>query len=307
MLFNNIVDAIGYTPLVKINGLTEDSAEIYVKLESKNPSGSVKDRPVKYIIQDLMEKGLLKEGGTIVESTSGNTGVGLAMVGAAFGLKVIIVMPESMSMERRMLMQAYGAELVLTDPAGGMKSAGEKAEEIAERYNAPVFGQFANQANVTSHIETTAREILEDLPDLDGFVAGIGTGGTVSGVGKVLKERNSETVVWAVEPADSPLLTEGKAGGHKIQGLGANFVPEILDQSVIDHIETITNEEAFETTLELAKSQGILAGFSSGANYQAALRLAKQLGSGKKVVVILPDSGERYLSTGVFGDGKSIE
>lgn len=307
MLFNNIVDAIGYTPLVKINGLPEDSAEIYVKLESKNPSGSVKDRPVKYIVQDLMEKGLLKEGGTIVESTSGNTGVGLAMIGAAFGIRVIIVMPESMSMERRMLMQAYGAELVLTDPAGGMKLAGEKAEEIAERYNAPVFGQFANQANVTSHIETTAREILEDLPDLDGFVAGIGTGGTVSGVGKVLKERNSETVIWAVEPADSPLLTEGKAGGHKIQGLGANFVPEILDQSVIDHIETISNEEAFETTLELAKSQGILAGFSSGANYQAALRLAKQLGKGKKVVVILPDSGERYLSTGVFGDGKSIE
>ncbi|UUX33387.1 cysteine synthase A [Fundicoccus culcitae] len=305
MIFNNVVDAIGYTPMVKINGLDESYADIYVKLEKNNPSGSVKDRPVKYIIQDLMDKGVLKPGGTIVESTSGNTGVGLAMVGAALGIKVIIVMPDSMSVERRMLMQAYGAELVLTPAAGGMSLAGEKAEEIAKEHNAPIFGQFTNEANVTSHEETTAREILADLPDVDGFLAGIGTGGTVSGVGRALKANNPETVIWAVEPAASPLLTKGEAGPHKIQGLGANFVPEILDRSVIDHIETVTNDEAIDTAVELAKTQGILAGFSSGANYVGALKLAKKLGKGKKVVVVFPDSGERYLSSGLFGNGQT--
>lgn len=305
MLFENIVDAIGYTPIIKINGLDDSYADVYVKLEKNNPSGSVKDRPVKYIIQDLLDKGELKPGGTIVESTSGNTGVGLAMVGAALGIKVIIVMPDSMSIERRKLMQAYGAELVLTPASGGMSLAGEKAAEIAKEKNAPVFGQFVNEANVKSHEETTAREILEDLPDIDGFVAGIGTGGTVSGVGRVLKENNPDTVIWSVEPAGSPILTKGEVGSHKIQGLGANFIPDILDQSVIDNIETISNEEAIETAVELAKSQGILAGFSSGANYAVALRLAKELGKGKKVVVVLPDSGERYLSSGFFGDGQA--
>lgn len=305
MLFENIVDAIGYTPIIKINGLDDSYADVYVKLEKNNPSGSVKDRPVKYIIQDLLDKGELKPGGTIVESTSGNTGVGLAMVGAALGIKVIIVMPDSMSIERRKLMQAYGAELVLTPASGGMSLAGEKAAEIAKEKNAPVFGQFVNEANVKSHEETTAREILEDLPDVDGFVAGIGTGGTVSGVGRVLKENNPDTVIWSVEPAGSPILTKGEVGSHKIQGLGANFIPDILDQSVIDNIETISNEEAIETAVELAKTQGILAGFSSGANYAVALRLAKELGKGKKVVVVLPDSGERYLSSGFFGDGQA--
>lgn len=305
MLFENIVDAIGYTPVVKINGLDDSYADVYVKLEKNNPSGSVKDRPVKYIIQDLLDKGELKPGGTIVESTSGNTGVGLAMVGAALGIKVIIVMPDSMSIERRKLMQAYGAELVLTPASGGMSLAGEKAAEIAKEKNAPVFGQFVNEANVKSHEETTAREILEDVPDVDGFVAGIGTGGTVSGVGRVLKENNPDTVIWSVEPAGSPILTKGEVGSHKIQGLGANFIPDILDQSVIDNIETISNEEAIETAVELAKTQGILAGFSSGANYAVALRLAKELGKGKKVVVVLPDSGERYLSSGFFGDGQA--
>lgn len=305
MLFENVVDAIGYTPVVKINGLDDSYADVYVKLEKNNPSGSVKDRPVKYIIQDLLDKGELKPGGTIVESTSGNTGVGLAMVGAALGIKVIIVMPDSMSVERRKLMQAYGAELVLTPASGGMSLAGEKAEEIAKEKNAPIFGQFKNEANVTSHEETTAREVLEDVPDVDGFVAGIGTGGTITGVGRVLKENNPETVIWSVEPEASPILTKGEAGSHKIQGLGANFIPEILDQSVIDKIETISNDEAINTAVELAKSQGILAGFSSGANYAAALRLAKELGKGKKVVVVLPDSGERYLSSGFFGDGQA--
>ena len=305
MLFENIVDAIGYTPVVKINGLDDSYADVYVKLEKNNPSGSVKDRPVKYIIQDLLDKGELKPGGTIVESTSGNTGVGLAMVGAALGIKVIIVMPDSMSVERRKLMQAYGAELVLTPASGGMSLAGEKAEEIAKEKNAPIFGQFKNEANVTSHEETTAREVLEDVPDVDGFVAGIGTGGTITGVGRVLKENNPETVIWSVEPEASPILTKGEAGSHKIQGLGANFIPEILDQSVIDKIETVSNDEAINTAVELAKSQGILAGFSSGANYAVALRLAKELGKGKKVVVVLPDSGERYLSSGFFGDGQA--
>lgn len=305
MLFENVVDAIGYTPTVKINGLDDSYADVYVKLEKNNPSGSVKDRPVKYIIQDLLDKGELKPGGTIVESTSGNTGVGLAMVGAALGIKVIIVMPDSMSVERRKLMQAYGAELVLTPASGGMSLAGEKAEEIAKEKNAPVFGQFINEANVKSHEETTAREVLEDVPDVDGFVAGIGTGGTITGVGRVLKENNPDTVIWSVEPAGSPILTKGEAGSHKIQGLGANFIPDILDQSVIDKIETVTNDEAIDTAVELAKSQGILAGFSSGANYAVALRLAKELGKGKKVVVVLPDSGERYLSSGFFGNGQA--
>ena len=186
-----------------------------------------------------------------------------------------------------------------------MSLAGEKAEEIAKEKNAPIFGQFKNEANVTSHEETTAREVLEDVPDVDGFVAGIGTGGTITGVGRVLKENNPETVIWSVEPEASPILTKGEAGSHKIQGLGANFIPEILDQSVIDKIDTVSNDEAINTAVELAKSQGILAGFSSGANYAVALRLAKELGKGKKVVVVLPDSGERYLSSGFFGDGQA--
>lgn len=305
MLFENIVDAIGYTPLVKINGLDAEYADVYVKLEKNNPSGSVKDRPVKYIVQDLLDRGEVEVGGTIVESTSGNTGVGLAMIGAALGINIVIVMPDSMSIERRTIIQAYGAELVLTPASGGMKLAGEKAEEIAKERGAVVFGQFTNDANVVAHAETTAREILGDLPDVDGFVAGIGTGGTVSGVGQVLKAEKEGAVVWAVEPEGSPLLTEGTAGSHKIQGLGANFIPEILDQSVIDKIDTVSNEEAIATAVDLAKTQGILAGISSGANYAVALRLAKELGAGKKVVVVLPDSGERYLSTGFFGDGQA--
>jgi cysteine synthase A len=305
MLFENIVDAIGYTPLVKINGLDEDSADIYVKLEKNNPSGSIKDRPVKYIVQDLLNSGKIEKGGTIVESTSGNTGVGLAMVGAALGLNIVIVMPESMSIERRQLIAAYGAELVLTDKAGGMKLAGDTAKQIAEERGGVVFGQFTNAANVTAHEETTAKEILADLPIVDGFVAGIGTGGTVSGVGHVLKEANADTVVWGGEPTDSPLLSEGKAGSHKIQGIGANFIPDVLDQNVLDKVVTISNDDAINAAIEVAKTQGIFAGISSGANYVAATRLAKELGKGKVVVTVFPDSGERYLSTGFFGDGSA--
>lgn len=303
MLFENIVNAIGYTPLVKLNGLDEDLADIYVKLEKNNPSGSVKDRPVKYIVQNLLDTGKVAVGGTIVESTSGNTGVGLAMVGAALGIHIVIVMPESMSVERRKLIQAYGAELVLTDKAGGMSLAGETAEKIAAERDGIVFGQFTNDANVTSHEETTAKEILADLPTVDGFVAGIGTGGTVSGVGHVLKATKADTVIWGGEPSDSPLLTEGKAGSHKIQGLGANFIPEVLDQSVIDKVVTVSNEDAIAAAVDIAKTQGILGGISSGANFVAAKQLAKELGKGKVVVTVFPDSGERYLSTGFFGDG----
>ncbi|RPA60425.1 cysteine synthase A [Aerococcus agrisoli] len=305
MLFENVVDAIGFTPLVKINGLDEDSADIYVKLEKNNPSGSIKDRPVKYIVQDLLNSGKVEKGGTIVESTSGNTGVGLAMVGAALGLNIVIVMPESMSIERRQLIAAYGAELVLTDKAGGMKLAGDTAKQIAEERGGVVFGQFTNAANVTAHEETTAKEILADLPNVDGFVAGIGTGGTVSGVGHVLKEANANTVIWGGEPADSPLLSEGKAGSHKIQGIGANFIPDVLDQNVLDKVVTVSNDDAINAAVEVAKTQGIFAGISSGANYVAATRLAKELGKGKVVVTVFPDSGERYLSTGFFGDGSA--
>ncbi|KAA9302083.1 MULTISPECIES: cysteine synthase A [Aerococcus] len=302
MIYNNVSEAIGHTPVIKLDQEGEAGANIYVKLESRNPGGSVKDRPVKYILQSLIDSGEIKEGGAIVESTSGNTGIALAMLGAALNLRVIIVMPETMSIERRNLMKAYGAELILTPGAEGMKGAGAKAEEIAEELGAPVFGQFVREANVQAHVETTAREILEDLPEIDGFVAGIGTGGTVTGVGRVLKEEKADAKVWGVEPEASPLLTEGTAGSHKIQGLGANFIPKILDQSVIDYIDKVSNEDAIAGAVELAHKYGILAGFSSGANYVSAKRLAKELGAGHHVLTVLPDTGERYLSSGAYSD-----
>lgn len=299
-MFQNIIDTIGNTPLVRINGLDENYADLYVKIESRNPSGSVKDRATLYIVKDLMERGILKEGGTIIEPTSGNTGIALSMVGAALKLKVVLVMPETMTVERRKIMQAYGAELVLTPGSEGMQGAVNKAKELAAEYNAPIFGQFTNKANVKAHEETTAVEILKEVPDVDGFVAGIGTGGTITGVGKVLKENNPGTVIWAVEPKDSPLLSEGKAGSHKIQGLGANFVPEIYSGEVVDEYFLVSNEEAAASAVRLARTQGILAGVSSGANFFAALALAQKLGKGKKVVTVLPDTGERYLSSGLF-------
>ncbi|PKZ23361.1 cysteine synthase A [Aerococcus sanguinicola] len=302
MIYNNVSEAIGHTPVIKLDQTAEDAASIYVKLESRNPGGSVKDRPVKYILQSLIDSGEIEEEGAIVESTSGNTGIALAMLGAALKLRVIIVMPETMSIERRNLMKAYGAELILTPGAEGMKGAGAKAEEIAEEIGAPVFGQFVREANVQAHVETTAREILEDLPEIDGFVAGIGTGGTVTGVGRVLKEEKADAKVWGVEPEASPLLTEGTAGSHKIQGLGANFIPKILDQSVIDYIDKVSNEDAIAGAVELAHKYGILAGFSSGANYVSAQRLAKELGPDHHVLTVLPDTGERYLSSGVYSD-----
>lgn len=300
MLYNNIIDAIGNTPLVKLNHVPKDYADIYVKLEFNNPGGSVKDRPVRHIIKNLLRRGVLKPGGTIVEYTSGNTGIALAMVGAALDLNVIIVMPETMSKERKLLMKAYGAELVLTPGADGVSGAQAKAEEIAKEKDAPIFGQFSNEANVRAHEETTAMEILADLPDVDGFVAGVGTGGTVTGVGHVLKATDENITVWAVEPKDSPLLSGGEAGPHKIQGLGANFIPEILDRDVYDHVFQVSNEEAMSKARELAKTEGILGGISSGANLTAAFELAKELGKGQKVVTVLPSNGERYLSTPLY-------
>nr|WP_211204508.1 cysteine synthase A [Helcococcus kunzii] len=299
MIYKNIIETIGNTPLVQLK-TNDDEAEIYVKVESFNPSASIKDRPVKYILKNLMDERKLKKGDTVVEQTSGNTGIGLSMAGAALGLNIVIVMPESMSMERRQLMKAYGAELVLTDKSLGMQGAKDKANEIAKERNAIVFGQFTNPANVKSHEETTAIEILEDLPEVDGFVAGVGTGGTVTGVSKVLKNKLDNVTIWAVEPKDSPLLSEGKAGSHKIQGIGANFVPEIFSGDNIDEYFLVGNEESMEESVRLAREEGILCGISSGANVVAAKALAKKLGKGKKVVTVLPDTGERYLKQGLF-------
>ena len=301
MLYNNIVETIGNTPLVRLNHIDEDSAEVFVKLESRNPSGSVKDRPVRYILESMLKDGTIQKGGRVIEPTSGNTGIALAAAGAALGIKVVLVMPESMSVERRMLMQAYGAELVLTG-AGGMQAASDKAEELSKEYQAPIFGQFTNQNNPLAHEETTAVEILNDLGQVDGFVAGFGTGGTVTGVSRTLKAKNDQTIIWAIEPQDSPLLSEGKASGHKIQGIGANFVPEVLDLTHIDQVVTISNDDAIQSAKALAKEEGILAGISSGANVFIAKKLAKQLGKGKRVVTVITDTGERYLSSGLFNE-----
>ncbi|MBE6082893.1 cysteine synthase A [Acidilutibacter cellobiosedens] len=299
----NVLELIGNTPIVKLNKLVgKDYADIYVKLEYFNPGGSVKDRPALYMIEKAEEEGKLKKGYVIVEPTSGNTGVGLAMVGAAKGYKVILVMPETMSIERRNLFKAFGAEVVLTPGSNGMKGAVDKAEELAKQNsNYYIPYQFGNENNTLSHIETTAQEILKDLgSNIDVFIAGIGTGGTVTGVGKVLKEKNSNVKIVGVEPKSSPLLSEGKAGPHKIQGIGANFVPSILDLDLLDDINTVFNEDAIETTRQLAREEGILVGISSGAAVYAALQWAKKLGKGKTVLAIAPDNGERYLSTGIF-------
>lgn len=303
---NNVTELIGGTPLVKLNRIVpEDSAEIYVKLEYQNPGSSVKDRIAYSIIEEAEKQGKLKPGGTIVEATSGNTGIGLALVAAAKGYKAVIIMPETMSIERRNLLRAYGAELVLTPGSEGMNGAVKKAEEILKE-NPDYFlaDQFRNQANVKIHRETTGPEIVEAIESLDGkldaFVAGIGTGGTISGAGEVLKKRFPELKIYAVEPAASPILAGGKPGPHKIQGLGANFIPEILNQKIYDEIIHIENDDAFEQARIVARQEGILSGISSGAAVSAALQVAKKLGKGKRVVVIIPSNGERYLSTPLY-------
>ena len=303
---NNVTELIGGTPLVKLNRIVpEDSAEIYVKLEYQNPGSSVKDRIAFSIIEEAEKQGKLKPGGTIVEATSGNTGIGLALVAAAKGHKAVIIMPETMSIERRNLLRAYGAELVLTPGSEGMNGAVKKAEEILKE-NPDYFlaDQFRNQANVKIHRETTGPEIVEAIESLDGkldaFIAGIGTGGTISGAGEVLKKRFPEVKIYAVEPAASPILAGGKPGSHKIQGLGANFIPEILNQNIYDEIIHIENDDAFEQARLVARQEGILSGISSGAAVSAALQVAKKLGKGKRVVVIIPSNGERYLSTPLY-------
>jgi len=300
-IHNDISSTFGKTPLVRLNRVTDGAeANVYAKLEFFNPGSSVKDRIGVAIVDAAEESGALPAGGTIVEGTSGNTGIALALVGAARGYKVVLTMPSSMSNERKVLLRAFGAELVLTDPAKGMNGAVEEAKRIvSETPGAVLASQFANQANVKIHRATTAEEILADTEGkIDIFVAGIGTGGTISGVGQVLKERVPGVQIVAVEPADSPLLTEGKAGPHKIQGLGANFVPEILDRDVYDEVIDVQLDDSVATARDLASKEGILAGISSGAAVWAAVQIAKRPeNAGKNIVVVVPDTGERYVST----------
>jgi cysteine synthase A len=305
-IVNNVTELIGDTPLVRLNRLVpEGSAEIYVKLEYQNPGASVKDRIAISMIEEAEKEGRIKPGDTIVEPTSGNTGIGLAMVAAAKGYRAVLVMPETMSIERRNLLRAYGAELVLTPGSEGMNGAVRKAEELlAQNPDWFMPQQFKNPANVKIHRETTGPEIVEAINSLDGkldaFVAGVGTGGTISGAGEVLRKHFPHIKIYAVEPAASPLLSGGKPGPHKIQGIGANFIPDILNREIYDGVITVENEEAFETARRAAKEEGILCGISSGAAIFAALKVAKELGAGKRVVAVVPSNGERYLSTPLF-------
>ena len=305
---NSFLDLVGNTPLVRVNNLIkkdELKADVLAKLEYFNPAGSVKDRIAKEMIQDALEKGLINENTTLIEPTSGNTGIGLSAVATALNLKIIITMPETMSVERRNLMKAYGAELVLTPGGEGMKGAIAKAKELASQIeNSFIPGQFENPANPTAHYKTTGPEIYEQTEGkVDIFVAGVGTGGTISGIGKYLKEKNPEVKVVAVEPASSPVLSTGKGGAHKIQGIGAGFVPETLDTKIYDEIITVENEDAFATGKEMAKTEGILVGISSGAALYAVKELAKrEENAGKTIVVLLPDGGDRYLSTPLSQD-----
>lgn len=306
--FDKITDLIGGTPILKLNNyiaLNELPANIYAKLEYFNPAGSVKDRIAKAMIDDAEAKGALKPGAVIIEPTSGNTGIGLAAVAASKGYRIILTMPETMSVERRNLLKAYGAELVLTDGAKGMKGAIAKAEELAQQIEGGFIpSQFTNSANPTAHFNTTGPEIWEDTDGkVDIFVAGVGTGGTVSGVGKYLKSKNPNVKVVAVEPAGSPVLSKGVAGPHKIQGIGAGFVPETLDTKIYDEIIAVENEDAFATGRTLARKEGLLVGISSGAAVYAAAQLAKRPeNKGKNIVVLLPDTGDRYLSTPMFAE-----
>ncbi|HCQ89627.1 MULTISPECIES: cysteine synthase A [unclassified Clostridium] len=302
MIFNNLIDMIGQTPIIKLNKLvSNDMAEVYVKLERYNPGGSVKDRAALGMIEKAEKMGLLKSGDVIVEPTSGNTGIALAMIGKSKGYKVIIVMPDTMSVERRNIIKAYGAELVLTEGAKGMKGAIEMALDLAKNNdNYFVPQQFENIANAEKHYESTAEEILNDISDLNAFVAGVGTGGTISGVGKKLKEKISNIEIIAVEPFNSPVLSGGSPSPHKIQGIGAGFVPKIYDSEIIDSIMTVKDEDAFNTAKLMASEEGFLVGISSGANIYAALEIAKKLGSDYKVLTIAPDGGEKYFSMGLY-------
>ena len=305
-VYNNVTELIGKTPILKLNNFTKAEgvdANIFAKLEYFNPAGSVKDRIANAMISDAEAKGELKPGATIIEPTSGNTGIGLASVGTAKGYKVILTMPETMSVERRNLVKAYGAEVVLTEGAKGMKGAIEKANELKDATpGAGVLGQLVNPAKPKAHYETTGPEIWADTEGkVDAFIAGVGTGGTLSGVGKYLKEQNPDVKIFAVEPETSPVLSEGHGGSHKIQGIGAGFVPDTLNTSVYDEVIPVPNEAAFETGNKIAKTEGILVGISSGAAVWAAKQLAaRDEFKGKNIVVLLPDTGDRYLSTDLF-------
>ncbi|MED3561346.1 cysteine synthase A [Bacillus xiapuensis] len=299
---NSVAELVGQTPIVKLNKLVdENSAEVYLKLEYFNPGSSVKDRIGLAMIEAAEEQGLIAPGkDTIIEPTSGNTGIGLAMIAAAKGYKAIFVMPETMSLERRNLLRAYGAELVLTPGPEGMKGAIARAETLAAENGYFMPQQFKNQANPEVHRRTTGPEIVAQMEQLDGFVSGIGTGGTITGAGSVLREHYPNLKIFAVEPKDSAVLSGGKPGPHKLQGLGAGFVPETLNTDIYDEVIQITTEEAFEYARRAAREEGILGGISSGAAIAAAVKAAKQLGKGKKVLAIIPDNGERYLSTPLY-------
>jgi len=306
--YERITDLIGKTPLLKLNNYIEEqslAADIYAKLEYLNPAGSVKDRVARAMIEDAEKRGILKPGSVMIEPTSGNTGIGLAAIAASKGYRMILTMPETMSVERRSLLKAYGAEIVLTEGAKGMKGAIEKAEELAkETENSFIPGQFVNPANPAAHRATTGPEIWEDTDGkVDIFVAGVGTGGTITGVGEYLKSKNPNVKIVAVEPAGSPVLSKGTPGAHKIQGIGAGFVPDTLNTEVYDEIITVENGDAFETGRTLARKEGLLVGISSGAAVWAAAKLAKRPeNKGKVIVVLLPDTGDRYLSTPMFAE-----
>ena len=307
MLYNDISELIGNTPLLHIKRFAEDCGadiSLFAKLERSNPAGSAKDRVALYMIDDAEKRGLLKKGGVIIEPTSGNTGIGLAAVGANRGYRVILTMPDTMSVERRMLIAAYGAEVVLTPGAEGMQGAVAKAQQLAEELGGFIPGQFENPANALAHYETTGPEIWRDMDgNIDVFVASVGTGGTLTGAARYLKEQKPDICIVAVEPQESPLLSEGRAGAHKIQGIGANFIPDVLDRSLIDEIVTVSAQEAFECGRRIACTEGILVGISSGAVLAASLKLGERPEfKGKRVAMVLTDTGERYLSSEMFSE-----
>ena len=301
MIYNGAIELIGRTPILRVtNMIDENSADLYVKLEKFNPGGSVKDRAALGMIEKAEEAGLLKKGSVIVEPTSGNTGIALAMIGRIKGYKVIIVMPETMSKERRDLIKAYGAELVLTEGSKGMKGAIEKATQMVNEHGYFMPQQFENIANPEKHYETTAQEIYEDINDLDVFVAGVGTGGTITGIGKSLKEKIDGIEIVAVEPSNSQVIAGKNQGPHKIQGIGAGFVPKNYKQEYVDKVVAVSDENAIKTAVDFTKNEGILVGISSGAAIYAAIEIAKKLGKGKKVLAIAPDGGEKYISMGIY-------
>lgn len=300
MIYDDITKTIGDTPIIKLYNSDPNSADVYLKLEWFNPGGSVKDRIAINMIEEAEKEGLLKPGDTIIEPTSGNTGIGIAMVAAAKGYKAILVMPDSLSIERRKILIGYGAELILTEASKGMKESISVAMNLVKEKGYFMPMQFENINNPRAHMKNTALEILKDLPDLDAFVAGVGTGGTITGVGTILKENIKDILVVAVEPEGSAVLSGNAPGKHKIQGIGAGFIPDILDTNIYDEIVTVSDEKAYEVARKLAKLSGVFAGISTGANVFAAYKIAEKLGKGKKVLTVSPSNGERYLSTDLF-------